>query len=515
MYQICFLYIAAYLCSGTLASCPRRCTCDSPAVTECFRVSHLPRDIPATTRKLYIRHSKIRQLQISDFSRTLGLQEVSLFSSGTDTVENNTFKALSNLKVLEIWKNKLTNIPGLLPPNLEVLKLGDNSIGFIQRHDFEGLMKLKVLEMQNNILSMLSFNVFSALLHLQRLVLDNNGIQTISGQARLPYLRYLSMESNNLQYLPDNFFTHFTSLQYLGLSGNQLLKIPHHLPKALQRVQLKRNKIKYIKVKDVKHLENLSELNLSENHLSSVDGMQFLSNLSSVDLSRNQLVSLPSKLPTKLQRLDCSNNQISRVTTHDFKGLQNLKHLFLDNNVVSQFDDRALHWCVQLSSLAAEQNQLTSVPFGLPVSLTRLDLKGNTIEDISEVSFKNLKKLQVLNLRNNKITTLDHQVLECLTRLRHLYLDGNPWNCTCKLLTVKRILIDKGTDIKGGQCAEPSSIRGESWMSSDKTLRHCESMYSFDKGKESRKKLKADELSNVETQTEEDNDDDYDYDMEY
>ncbi|XP_018419008.1 PREDICTED: nephrocan-like [Nanorana parkeri] len=498
--------VSGCLCS-CLAFCPRRCSCDSPRTMQCFRISDIPGGIPATTRKIYISHSKIRQLQLSDFTGLSGLQELVLFSSGTETTENNTFKALSNLKVLEVWRNKLTTVPRSLPSSLEVLKLGDNSIRSLHHYDFDGLAKLKVLEIQNNMLVTLSFDMFSALTNIQRLILDSNGMQSVSGTAKLTQLKYLSLENNKVLFFYEHFFSHFPSLQYLKLAGNQLAKIPTQLPRSLLSLRLERNHIKNFRVRDIKQLENLSELNLSGNQLSSAEGVQTIVNLTSLDLSKNLLSSIPNKLPFKLQRLDCSDNQISRVTAQDMKGLSNLRHLFLDNNGMIQFEDKTLQWCVHLSNLAMEQNLLTSIPQGLPMTLTRLDLKGNKIDHIGIHDVNNLKQLQVLNLRNNKFTSLDHQVLECLPRLQHLYLDGNPWNCTCKLLKVRRLLVDKGTDIKEGHCVEPSYCRGEKWMSSETMLRLCESSYTFNKAREHVKKLKLNELLDIDT------DEDYDYDL--
>lgn len=149
--------------------------------------------------------------------------------------------------------------------------------------------------------------------------------------------------------------------------------------------------------------------------------------------------------------------------------------------------------------------------FRLPDTLARLDLKGNDIEDVGEQELKDLKQLQVLNLRNNKISALDRKVLEYLPRLRHLYLDGNPWNCTCDLLRTRRALVAKGTDVRGGQCAAPAESRGESWMSSKKILQQCEdNLSSVERGKEDRKKMKASEASSVGVNTD---DDYYDYEL--
>lgn len=149
--------------------------------------------------------------------------------------------------------------------------------------------------------------------------------------------------------------------------------------------------------------------------------------------------------------------------------------------------------------------------FRLPDTLARLDLKGNDIEDVGEQELKDLKQLQVLNLRNNKISVLDRKVLEYLPRLRHLYLDGNPWNCTCDLLRTRRALVAKGTDVRGGQCAAPAQSRGESWMSSKKILQQCEdNLSSMERGKEDRKKIKPNEASSVGVNTD---DDYYDYEL--
>ncbi|XP_066434820.1 nephrocan-like [Eleutherodactylus coqui] len=323
------------------------------------------------------------------------------------------------------------------------------------------------------------------------------------------------MENNKLMFFYENCFTHFPGLQYLRLAGNQVVKAPPRLPKSLLSLRLERNLIKSVSIRDLKQLENLFDLNLSGNQLFSADGLQYtrsslvVTNLTSLDLSKNQLSAIPQKLPSKLQRLDCSNNQVSRVTEKDMRDLTNLKHLFLDNNGMIVFEDKSLQWCVRLSNLAMEQNLLTSILLGLPKKLFRLGVKGKKIDHVGVHDVKHLNQLQVLNLRNNKLTCI-REVLESLPRLRHLYLDGNPWNCTCSLLTVRRLLLEKGTDIKEGECAEPPYCRGERWMSSNSMLRQCETSYTFDKGKESKKKLKVPEVSNGKPHI-----DDEDYDTEY
>ncbi|XP_007954470.1 nephrocan [Orycteropus afer afer] len=511
MYLLYALLVLLPLRDGVRLHCPGRCSCDSLQSVQCYRLTEVPSSIRATTKRLYISHSKIKHLQLSNITQMLALEDFILLASGTESVENDTFKTLSTLKTLELWKNKLRRIPTALPASLEVLKLNDNSIHVLHGSDFEGLKKLKILELKNNLISSLSPSMLSSLVSLQSLMLDGNNMESVAGPLTLPHLKHMSLENNKLHLIPGSFFTSLQSLQFLSFSGNLLTKIPINLPKSLLSLKMERNQLKAVRFRDMKHLENLSHLYLSENLLSSVDGAQLLANLTTLELSQNQLQMLPLRLPVRLQKLDCSNNLIQRVTVQDFQDLRDLKHLFLDNNVVSLFEAGALQSCSQLSNLALEQNLLLSIPLRLPGTLARLDLKGNAIQDIAERELKDLKQLQVLNLRNNKISALDLKALEGLPRLRHLYLDGNPWNCTCSLLRAREVLKAKGTDVRGGQCAAPAEQQGESWMSSKKIMRQCEHhLHLTEKSKETKKKSKPEDQPSIRINMD---DDDYDYEI--
>ncbi|XP_077782183.1 nephrocan-like isoform X2 [Podarcis muralis] len=439
------------------------------------------------------------------------LEEFVLTWSGTESVENNTFKALDALRTLELRKNKLRHIPTLLPGSLEVLKLGDNLISVVHESNFEGLQKLRVLEIQSNVILALSFSTLSSLSSLQSLTLDGNNMEYVSGTFYLPNLKYLSMENNKLQSFSGGFFISLCNLLFLNLNGNLLTSTPSDLPASLLTLKLERNQLKMLKFGDMRQMAHLSELFLSENQLSSLEGVEFLSSLTRLELSGNKLQIIPSRLPVTLQKFDCSNNLIERIKAQDFRELHSLKHFFLDNNVVATFEDRALQNCTQLSNLALEQNLLSSIPLRLPHTLARLDLKGNSIQRIKEQELKNLRHLQVLNLRNNNISTIDHSLWKYLPRLRYLYLDSNPWNCTCEFLKTRRVLTAKGIDVKGGKCKAPSESQGESWMSSRKVLHLCahNNLYSLEEGEEIGKNTSIDNLSSLRVNM----DDYYDYEI--
>lgn len=97
----------------------------------------------------------------------------------------------------------------------------------------------------------------------------------------------------------------------------------------------------------------------------------------------------------------------------------------------------------------------------LPGTLVRLDLKGNNIGTIHERELRPLKRLQVLNIRNNRLSTLP--ALKLLSKLKVLYLDGNLWLCSCELLKVKKALLAKHVEISPHFCSEPVHASLEEW----------------------------------------------------
>lgn len=65
--EMCLLYAFLALLAlgyGFDPHCPGRCSCDSEHLVQCYRLMEVPSGIPATTKKLYISHSKIQHLQV-------------------------------------------------------------------------------------------------------------------------------------------------------------------------------------------------------------------------------------------------------------------------------------------------------------------------------------------------------------------------------------------------------------------------------------------------------------------
>ncbi|KAL2082364.1 hypothetical protein ACEWY4_022182 [Coilia grayii] len=467
MWMLWFTSVIAFYslsCAHGLV-CPKKCVCEHTKSVQCFRIQAVPTGISSDVRKLNLDYNHIKEVKARDFTGLSDLQEVSLSSCGVELVEANAFLAQPSLRLLDLQKNKLRHVPRGLPPSLEILRVGHNHIQGLQGSAFEGLHRLRVLDIQSNMITVLRANALSALAKLECLYLDGNRIESLSGAPRLPQLNMLSMASNRISALSSAFFASLQSLRTLQLSGNLLTRVPHELPRALLHLSLDHNQIRALRNRDMAQLRNLTVLSVSANRVASIDGGLRLPNLTSLELSGNQLKVLPGRLATKLETLDCRQNSLQEVTHQHLTGMRHLKHLFLENNTIRHFEANALRNCLQLTNLALEQNLLTSIPEGLPHTLVRLDLKQNRIETIQEREVKTLKRLQVLNLRNNRLSSLSLGVVQ-LPRLQRMFLGGNPWNCTCELLRVKHALLARQVDIGEELCAEPAPHVGEHWRAS-------------------------------------------------
>ncbi|KAM5227465.1 extracellular matrix protein 2 [Ctenodactylus gundi] len=210
------------------------------------------------------------------------------------------------------------------------------------------------------------------------------------GRPRLPKgcslsYRTISCVHAGLTQIPPLVASEITSLD---LYGNSITSIPDEafngLPN-LERLDLSKNNItsSAIGLKSFKHLKKLMRLNM--------DG--------------NNLEHIPSKLPSTLEELKISENNLQDISEKSLSDLHNLITLELEGNSLSEtnVDPLAFKPLKSLSYLRLGKNKFRIIPQGLPASIEELHLENNHIEEITEICFNHTRKINVIILRYNKI----------------------------------------------------------------------------------------------------------------
>ncbi|CUM66966.1 uncharacterized protein PRCAT00004653001 [Priceomyces carsonii] len=187
---------------------------------------------------------------------------------------------------------------------------------------------------------------------------------------------------------------------------------------------------------DWKQIHKVSLSNCSIDSVNDLD--KLLPNLSDVDLSANHIKYLDG-LPLAVMNLNLSNNCVENITS--FAKYRDLQVLDVSLNSLTNLSglDRNIH----LSELNLSTNSLTSIN-GIKNlhNLVRLNVSGNDL--MGELDFKqfNLIKLEELNLSENSLQEV--RGLEYLTNLRILNLNENHLtNLSCKMKHqhLKKILL--------------------------------------------------------------------------
>lgn len=181
---------------------------------------------------------------------------------------------------------------------------------------------------------------------------------------------------------------------------------------SLTSLDLSFNKIKHIK--NISHLTALTELFFVQNRISKIENLDNLSNLTSIELAANRIRELENLEPlTSLRELWLGKNKITEI-----KNLSSLSNLRL---------------------LDIKSNRLTAIT-GLESlsNLEELYVSHNAITEISTSSLQHNSKLRVLDISNNQIAHLEN--IAHLKDLEELWASSNKLG---NFREVERELADK------------------------------------------------------------------------
>nr|XP_026694669.1 immunoglobulin superfamily member 10-like isoform X1 [Ciona intestinalis] len=226
------------------------------------------------------------------------------------------------------------------------------------------------------------------------------GIPTTLEQARNLSARERENSSINNPWCDDGCFC-YSSLE-VHCTFQQITTVPSVFPPNTKKINLAYNKI----------------TRLPDNRLS-----VYGSTLRFLFLQSNRIRSVRGGVLAGLENLSIlrlSWNQLSAVQKNSFRDLRALKRLYLDNNRLYFIHPEAFLGLTKLRSIQLEGNALTR-------------LHPDTFVTVRFGQYFRYSNVQYLYLSNNKFTVFPRSILAGINRLKHVYLHGNPWECSCHL----------------------------------------------------------------------------------
>lgn len=306
-------------------------------------------------RYLDMSYNNLQSLPESIFYTTLSLQDL--------IVSNNCIQSFSlsrdllpKLRILDLSYNTLQtfSITHKSLQSLEELYLQGNDLTTLDYHTFQRLPNLKLLQLQQNNLEICQQNIF------------DNSASCVSFAA-IPNLEYLYLSENNLQRLPANAFRN-TPLKLLDLSLNPGLFLNQDTFSSLE------NSLVHLFLKE----NNITKLNTD---LSSLTSLKY------VDLSTNQLTVLPMwNWESSIESLNLQNNNLVTLDYSTVLVLErSLKTLYMGSN--------PLNCCSNLAFLHMVQHSAVVVPDIEAVTCVYVeDSEPVNIEKVTQEMCDNLQK---------------------------------------------------------------------------------------------------------------------------
>ncbi|VDM45294.1 unnamed protein product [Toxocara canis] len=363
------------------------------------------------------------------------LAELLLAFNRLTEIPTQVLDGMSKLKHLDLSKNRIRSINRLAfgtfdgtGTSLIRLNLAGNLIEKIaDPGSFLYMSSLAYLDLSYNRLSNISSNAFERLEGLESLFLQakqrvdfvpESGTQQSSQTSGMDQLERLSMSRTTIFSINDRTFfaTSIRSLKSLNLA---FCRIRHIAPRAfykadnLQQLFLNDNQLTTINSMAFGSLHGLRQLNLAGNHINitmeraiyDVPALEYLS------LARNDIQYISKASLVNLNNLEHLDISYNRLRAFDFSFLQQttiaIKHLDLSHNHIVTIDLSAVKR--SLTSLNLAHNQLQSI--GKETmrdfdQLSTLDLSHNGIIEVQSNAFLACPKLSTLNLSHNHLRTL-------------------------------------------------------------------------------------------------------------
>jgi Leucine-rich repeat (LRR) protein len=332
------------------------------------------------------------------------LEKLDLSSNNIDNIDSISVSA--SLKELRISGNPIYDYKALKNfQKLELLDISNN--GIIDFKSLPALDKLKYLDISGD--QVKDYSSLRKFKSLKTLAISNAKNKNIISMPELEGLQKLDISSNGIYNSDLNLIdklTSFKNLDELDISQNNISSLSSF------RITDKPNSGKDLELL----FQNITKLNISNNKLDNLNGLEDLSLLTELNITGNSVSDIGQiKSCTKLTRLFIGSNSIRDISV--LADIPDLKLLNISGNPVH--DPEILKKLIKLDTLGANNINLTDISMvSEMVNLKSLTLAGNNITDLKPL--KKLTKLETLDISNNPVT--DFSMIRYLTSLKTLFI---------------------------------------------------------------------------------------------
>lgn len=349
----------------------------------------------------------------ASFGRLVNMVDLDLRANQLSVLPRELENLAPKLTVLNLSNNNFEVCPFVIfsLTNLKVLDVSYCRLSALPQQ-IQNLTNLVTLRLAGNSLTQLP-NTMSKMI-LTEFDIRDNRIQDLSHIEGVQTLKKVYVENNSLSH--NQISVNQVSITHLTLPSNSLTRF-EVIPVSTLLITLVLSHNKLASLPDMFHaMTNLENLDLEDNHLSSLPPMKLLKKLKTLNLSNNELQELPTEVGdlSRLEVLNIYSNNLKSLPPMIWK-LGNLVVLNANSNLIEKFPD------VPDFSLILSKN----APVPLTTSLFELYLGDNNFgnQDSFPVLTK-LEELRVLNLNNNFLVEVPPTINK-LKNLIKLQLSGN------------------------------------------------------------------------------------------
>lgn len=322
-------------------------------------------------------------------------------------------QTIDNVKTTCIYKCNLTNPTFTIQdvhPVVSTFSIINCELTIIPENLWSIFPKLRSLIIENNGVESLDLKLSSAGGNLEKLVINDGIVSSLKDQfcTKCHNLTQLNIYHCNMRKIESTAFEGLDLLQHLDLGYNSIAILKKETFASLKNLKylfLSFNKIKIIDRDLFLSNRKLQMLQLYHNQISKLEEETFedLNELNILEVSNNKLVDV---MRIKIEILQLRQNYLKTFFVEKKTKLLTIHHNLITNLGCSKNTELSVIF------LDAGYNFLESLKcITEMVHLTKLNLEHNKLSYLPAEPFKNLNKLETLNVLQNQLKEFDFAFL--------------------------------------------------------------------------------------------------------